>query len=160
MQGVNKVILIGNLGADPEIRNLPSGSSVANFNMATSESYTNKSGERVTQTEWHRIECWEGLAKVAEQYLKKGSPVYIEGKIRTEEWQDKDGNTRYTTRIRAQNLTLLGGRSDGSEGGQSGYNSPQYSNAQQGGARQESGNQQPPQTSFNDEGGADDDLPF
>lgn len=109
MAGVNKVILIGNLGADPEIRNLPSGSSVANFNIATSESYTNKNGEKVTNTEWHRIECWEGFAKVAEQYLKKGNSVYVEGKLRTEEWQDKEGNTRYTTKIRVQNLTMLGG---------------------------------------------------
>ena len=109
MAGVNKAILIGNLGADPEIRNLPSGSSVANFNIATSESYTNKNGEKVTTTEWHRIECWEGLAKIAEQYLKKGNSVYIEGKIRTEEWQDKEGNTRYTTKIRANNMTMLGG---------------------------------------------------
>ena len=84
MNGVNKVILIGNLGSDPEVRHLSNGSVVANFNIATSESYTNKNGERVTQTEWHRIEIWEGLAKVAEQYLKKGQSVYIEGKIKTE----------------------------------------------------------------------------
>jgi len=110
MAGVNKVILIGNLGSDPEVRHLSSGSVVANFNIATSESYTNKSGERVTQTEWHRIELWEGLAKVAEQYLKKGNMVYIEGKLRTENWQDNDGNSRTTTRIRATNMSLLGGR--------------------------------------------------
>lgn len=112
MAGVNKVILIGNLGSDPEIRHLPSGSTVANFNIATSETYTNKNGERVTQTEWHRIELWDGLAKIAEQYLKKGQSVYIEGKIRTENWQDNDGNNRTTTRIRGINLTMLGGRSD------------------------------------------------
>ncbi len=112
MAGVNKVILIGNLGSDPEIRHLPSGSTVANFNIATSESYTNKNGERVTQTEWHRIELWEGLAKVAEQYLKKGQSVYIEGKIRTENWQDSDGNNRTTTRIRGLNMTMLGGKPD------------------------------------------------
>ncbi|WP_017731042.1 single-stranded DNA-binding protein [Nafulsella turpanensis] len=153
MAGVNKVILIGNLGADPEIRNLPSGASVANFNMATSETYTNKNGEKVTQTEWHRVECWEGLAKIAEQYLRKGSSVYIEGKIRTEEWQDKDGNTRYTTRIRAQNMTMLGGRPDSANGGQEEY----------GNNRSESGSRasgsQPEPNSFSDEG-ADDDLPF
>ncbi len=160
MAGVNKVILIGNLGADPEIRNLPSGSSVANFNIATSESYTNKNGERVTQTEWHRIECWEGLARIAEQYLKKGNSVYIEGKIRTEEWQDKDGNTRYTTRIRAQNMTMLGGRNDGSEGSQTDNSNSQYNNAQQGGSQQNSGNQQPSPSGFSSDGGADDDLPF
>lgn len=155
MAGVNKVILIGNLGADPEIRNLPSGASVANFNMATSESYTNKNGEKVTQTEWHRVECWEGLAKIAEQYLRKGSSVYIEGKIRTEEWQDKDGNTRYTTRIRAQNMTMLGGRPDSAGGGQDDYGSSQSNN---GGSTRPSGSQPEP-NSFSDEG-ADDDLPF
>ena len=153
MAGVNKVILIGNLGADPEIRNLPSGASVANFNMATSETYTNKNGERVTQTEWHRIECWEGLAKIAEQYLRKGSSVYIEGKIRTEEWQDKDGNTRYTTRIRAQNMTMLGGRPEGANGGQDDFGSRRPA-----GGGKTNGNQPEP-TSFNDEG-MDDDLPF
>lgn len=111
MSGVNKAILIGNLGSDPEVRHLSSGSVVANFNIATSESYTNRNGERVTQTEWHRIELWDGLAKVAEQYLKKGNTVYIEGKIKTETWQDNDGNTRTTTRIRATNMTMLGGKS-------------------------------------------------
>lgn len=110
MAGVNKVILIGNLGSDPEVRHLSNGSVVANFNIATSESYTNKNGERVTQTEWHRIELWEGLAKVAEQYLKKGQSVYIEGKLKTENWQDSDGNNRTTTRIRGLNMTMLGGK--------------------------------------------------
>jgi single-strand DNA-binding protein len=111
MAGVNKVILIGNLGADPEIRNLPSGSIVATFNLATSESYMTKEGERVEQTEWHRIELWEGLAKIAEQYLSKGRQVYIEGKLKTESWQDNDGNKRFITKIRATNMTLLGGKS-------------------------------------------------
>ncbi len=118
MAGVNKVILIGNLGSDPEVRHLSNGSVVANFNIATSESYTNKNGEKVTQTEWHRIELWEGLAKVAEQYLKKGQSVYIEGKLKTENWQDSDGNNRTTTRIRGNNMTMLGGRNtDPHEGG-------------------------------------------
>jgi single-strand DNA-binding protein len=116
MAGVNKVRLIGNLGSDPEIRHLSSGSVVANFNIATSETYTNKNGERVTQTEWHRIELWDGLARVAEQYLKKGQMVFIEGKIRTENWQDSDGNNRTTTRIRGLNMTMLGGRPESSEG--------------------------------------------
>jgi len=115
MAGINKVILIGNLGADPEVRHLESGSVVANFNIATSESYTNKSGERVTQTEWHRIELWDGLARVAEQYLKKGNTVYIEGKIRTDSWQDKDGNNRYTTKIRGINMTMLDKAGTGSQ---------------------------------------------
>lgn len=118
MAGVNKVILIGNLGSDPEVRHLSSGSVVANFNIATSESYTNKNGERVTQTEWHRIELWDGLAKVAEQYLKKGQSVYIEGKLKTENWQDNDGNNRTTTRIRGLNMTMLGGRTGEQQGAQ------------------------------------------
>lgn len=109
MAGVNKVILIGNLGADPEIRYFEGGNMVANFNVATSETYT-KNGEKVTQTEWHRIEVWENLAKVAEQFLKKGNQVYVEGKIRTDSWQDKDGNTKYSTKIRATSLTMLGGK--------------------------------------------------
>ena len=104
------MILIGNLGSDPEVRHLSTGSSVANFNIATSESYTNKSGERVTQTEWHKIELWDNLAKVAEQYLRKGSTVYIEGKLRTENWTDKEGISRTTVRVRATNMNLIGGR--------------------------------------------------
>ncbi len=112
MAGVNKVILVGNLGADPEIRHLSNGSVVANFSLATSESYTNKNGEKVTQTEWHRIELWEGLARIAEQYLQKGRTVYIEGKLKYENWQDQEGNSRTTTRIRANQMQLLGGRSD------------------------------------------------
>jgi single-strand DNA-binding protein len=115
MAGVNKVILIGNLGSDPEVRHLSNGSVVANFNIATSESYTNKNGERVTQTEWHRIELWDGLAKVAEQYLKKGNTIYVEGKLKTENWQDSEGNNRTTTRIRGLNMTMLGGRSGGQD---------------------------------------------
>lgn len=109
MAGVNKVILVGNLGADPEMKYLEGGSVIARFNLATSETYT-RNGERITQTEWHRIELWDNLAKIAEQYLKKGDTAYIEGKIRTEEWQDKEGNSRSTTRIRGTNLTLIGGR--------------------------------------------------
>ncbi|GAA4447523.1 hypothetical protein GCM10023091_42570 [Ravibacter arvi] len=108
MAGVNKVILIGNLGADPEVRHLPSGSMVANFNIATSESYTNKNGERIEQTEWHRIELWDRLAQIAEQHLKKGNQVYIEGRLRTENWTDKDGNPRSRVAIRGDSMTLLG----------------------------------------------------
>lgn len=108
MAGVNKVILIGNLGADPEIRHLENGSVVANFNIATTESYTNKKGERIEQTEWHRIELWEGLARIAQEHLKKGNQVYIEGRLRTENWTDKDGNPRSRVSIRANNMTMLG----------------------------------------------------
>jgi len=110
MAGVNKVILLGNLGSDPEVRHLENGSAVARFSIATSENYTNRGGERVEQTEWHRIELWDNLAKIAEQYLKKGNSVYIEGKIRTENWTDKEGNQREGKTIRANSMQLLGGR--------------------------------------------------
>ena len=110
MAGVNKVILIGNLGKDPEIRYLDNGVAVANFSLATTENYKNKEGERVSQTEWHNIVLWRGLAEVAEKWLKKGSSVYVEGKIRTRKWEDKDGNIRYNTEILGDNMTMLGGK--------------------------------------------------
>ena len=108
MSGVNKVILVGNLGKDPEVRYLDSGVAVANFSLATTENYKNKEGERVSQTEWHNIVFWRGLAEVAEKYLKKGDSVYVEGKIRTRKWEDKEGNIRYSTEILADNMTMLG----------------------------------------------------
>ena len=114
MAGVNKVILIGNLGRDPEVRYLDSGVAVANFSLATTENYKNKEGERVSQTEWHNIVLWRGLAEVAEKWLKKGSSVYIEGKIRNKKWEDKEGNTRYTTEILGDNMTMLGKKDDNS----------------------------------------------
>jgi len=110
MAGVNKVILVGNLGKDPEVKYLDSGVAVANFSLATTENYKNKEGERVSQTEWHNIVLWRGLAEVAEKYLKKGSSVYIEGKIKTRKWEDKEGVNRYNTEILADNMTMLGGR--------------------------------------------------
>ena len=110
MAGVNKVILVGNLGKDPEVRYLDSGVAVANFSLATTENYKNKQGEKVSQTEWHNIVLWRGLAEVAEKWLKKGSSVYIEGKIRTNKWEDKEGNTRYNTEILGDNMTMLGNR--------------------------------------------------
>tara|TARA_Y100001968_G_C19299492_1_gene688331 strand:- start:124 stop:555 length:432 start_codon:yes stop_codon:yes gene_type:complete len=112
MAGVNKVILVGNLGKDPEIRHLDSGVSVANFSLATTESYNNKQGERVNQTEWHNIVLWRGLADIAEKYLKKGNSVYVEGKIHTRKWEDKEGNTRYSTDIIADKMTMLGSKPD------------------------------------------------
>ncbi|WP_221394394.1 single-stranded DNA-binding protein [Dyadobacter sp. NIV53] len=119
---VNKVILIGNLGSDPEVRYLESGSAVAKFSIATTESYTNKNGERVDNTEWHRIELWEGLAKVAEKYLKKGSQVYIEGRIRTDSWTDKEGQQKSGVTIRANSLTMLGAAPGSNTGGDSNGN--------------------------------------
>lgn len=112
MAGINKVILVGNLGKDPEVRTLENGAKVANFTVATSESYKNREGQRVTQTEWHNIVLWRGLAEIAEKYLRKGNQVYIEGKIRTRSWDDKDGVKRYTTEVLGDNLTMLGSRRD------------------------------------------------
>lgn len=110
MAGLNKVILIGNVGGDPEIRTLPSGAKVANFSLATTESYTDRAGQKQSQTEWHRIEIWEGLANVVEQYVKKGDPLYIEGKIRNEKWTDQNGVEKSGVRIRANSMQMLGGR--------------------------------------------------
>ena len=109
---VNKVILVGNLGKDPEVRHLENGAAVANFSIATSETYKDrKTGEKVSQTEWHNIVAWRGLAEIAERYLKKGQKVYIEGKLKTRSWQDQDGNNRYSTEIITDNLTMLGNNS-------------------------------------------------
>ncbi|MEL6557117.1 MAG: single-stranded DNA-binding protein [Bacteroidota bacterium] len=119
MAGVNKVILVGNLGKDPEIRHLENGRAVVNFPLATSETYKTKDGERVTKTEWHNVVLWTPLAEIAEKYLAKGSQVYVEGKLTTRSWDDKDGNKRYTTEVVVREMTLLGGRP--SEGGNSGY---------------------------------------
>ena len=122
MAGVNKVILVGNLGKDPEIRVLESGTKVATFSLATTESYKDRnSGERVDKTEWHNIVLWRALADIAERFLNKGSQIYIEGKLQTRSYEDKDGNTRYTTEVVGQNMTMLGGRPSNDGGG---YNSP------------------------------------
>ncbi|MDP2423485.1 MAG: single-stranded DNA-binding protein [Bacteroidales bacterium] len=110
MAGVNKAILIGNLGKDPEVRTLEGGVKVATFSMATTETYKGKDGNRVDQTEWHNIVLWRGLAEVAEKYLRKGSPIYVEGRITNRSWTDKDGNKRYTTEIVGQSMNMLGGQ--------------------------------------------------
>ena len=111
MAGVNKVILVGNLGRDPEIRTLESGVKVARFSVATTESYNDRNtGQRVDQTEWHNIVLWRGLAEIAEKYLRKGNQVYIEGKLQTRSYQDKDGITKYSTEIVGQSMNMLGGR--------------------------------------------------
>jgi single-strand DNA-binding protein len=112
MSGINKVILVGNLGKDPEVRHLEGGTAVAKFPLATTESYKNKEGQRISQTEWHNIVVWRGLAEVAGKYLNKGMQVYIEGKIKNRSWDDKDGNKRYITEIVADNMTILGRRDD------------------------------------------------
>jgi single-strand DNA-binding protein len=111
MSGINKVILVGHLGKDPEVRHLDGGVTVASFPLATSESFT-KDGKKVEQTEWHNIVMWRGLADIASKYLQKGKLVYIEGKLRTRSFEDKEGHKKYTTEIVAENFTMLGRKSD------------------------------------------------
>lgn len=113
MAGINKVIIVGHLGNDPEMRTMPNGEQIANISVATSESWTDKNtGEKKTQTEWHRIVLYRRLAEIAGQYLTKGSQIYIEGRLKTRKWQDSNGQDRYTTEIQGDNLQMLGGRQD------------------------------------------------
>lgn len=149
---VNKVILVGNVGKDPEIRHLDSGVAVANFPLATSESYIAKNGDKVESTEWHNIVVWRGLADVAEKYVTKGRQLYIEGKIKTRSWDDKDGNKRYTTEIVADVLQLLGSRPDNQQG--------ENTNTQYGGNQTESAGFKNANETEIEEPGGDDDLPF
>src|SRR5690554_4326576 len=128
MAGVNKVILVGNLGKDPEVRHLESGAVVANFPIATTETYKDKNGNRQEQTEWHNIVLWRGLAEIAEKYLRKGNQVYIEGKLRSRSWEDKEGNTRYITEVIGENLTMLGGRPNSSDSSISATATPENNN--------------------------------
>lgn len=121
MSGVNKVILVGRLGKDPEVRNLENGASVANFTVATSESYKDKTtGEKKEITEWHNVVLWRGLAEIAQKYLHKGDMIYVEGKLRTRSWE-KEGVTRYTTEVIADNMTMLSTKGSGSGSSNSGY---------------------------------------
>lgn len=146
MSGVNKVILVGRLGKDPEVRNLENGASVANFTMATSESYKDKTtGEKKEITEWHNIVLWRGLAEIAAKYLHKGDMIYVEGRLRTRSWE-KEGVTRYTTEIVGDNMTMLSTRRDGGSGSE--YRPP--ASAQ--GSPSQSESKPTPDTS--------DDLPF
>ena len=158
MSGVNKVILVGNLGKDPEVRHLESGTAVASFSVATSETYKDRNtGERKTNTEWHNVVLWRGLAEVAEKYLKKGDQVYIEGKLRTRQWE-KDGVTRYTTEIVGDNMTMLGSRGHGSEG--SSIPAPSEADAPTQAAASPATQKSSQPTADSTFGDDDDDLPF
>lgn len=117
MASVNKVILIGNLGKDPEVRYMPSGEAIANISVATTDSWKDKSGEKQEKTEWHRVSFFGKLAEIVGEYLKKGSQVYVEGRLQTRKWQDKEGQDKYTTEIVADRMQMLGGRS-GAGGGE------------------------------------------
>lgn len=114
MASVNKVILVGNLGRDPEVRYMPNGEAVCNFSIATTDSWKDKSGQKQERTEWHNIVMYRKLAEIAGEYLKKGRPVYVEGRLQTRKWQTKEGQDRYTTEIIADQMQMLGGRDSGS----------------------------------------------
>ena len=170
-RGVNKVIIVGNLGADPETRAMPSGSTVANLRIATTENWKDRtSGENQERTEWHRVALFGRLAEVAAEYLKKGSQVYIEGSLRTRKWQDKQGNERYSTEIVANDMQMLGGRGGGGGGG--GERSGGYGGGSGSGGHRETGGGAPPKDAEYGEpaapsGGSgsrsddfDDDIPF
>lgn len=119
-RGVNKVIIVGNLGQDPEVRYMPNGNAVANITVATSESWKDQQGQQQERTEWHRVVLYKRLAEIAGQYLRKGSKVYLEGKLRTREWQDQQGQKRYTTEITCNELQMLDGKPSGGWGQPSG----------------------------------------
>lgn len=157
---VNKVILIGNVGKDPDVKYFDNGSAVANFTLATTErGYTAANGTQIPdRTEWHNIVCWRGLAKVAEQFVRKGTQVYIEGKIRSRTYDDANGIKRFVIEIYADNMELLGRRRDGGEGGD--FNTPNnVSNNMTGSVSQPQSYQQPQSPSYNNDAEIDD-LPF
>lgn len=160
-KGINKVILVGNLGTDPEVKYMPSGGAVTNFSLATTDSWKDKtSGERVDKTEWHRVVFFNRLAEIAGEYLKKGSQVYIEGSLRTRKWQDQGGQDRYTTEIVGSEMQMLGSRTGGnSEFDQSPSRpAPQQSRPQQNAPQNQS--RQAPQSAPNNFEDFDDDIPF
>merc|ERR1712093_960161 len=141
-KGVNKVILVGNLGNDPEVRYMPNGNAVANLSLATSESWKDQQGQVQERTEWHRLTMYRRLAEIAGEYLKKGSQIYVEGKLQTRKWQDQQGQDKYTTEIIVDQMQMLGGRGGEGGGGNAGggYQRPQ--NNQQGGYQQQGGQSQ------------------
>ena len=158
-RGVNKVIIVGNCGQDPETRFMPSGGAVTNLSIATSESWKDKtSGEPQERPEWHRVVFFNRLAEIAGEYVKKGSKLYVEGSLRTRKWQGQDGQDRYTTEIVASEMQMLDSR--GGPGGSGGYDSPQGSTGQ--GSAPKSSNQQAPnqQAPQQQSGPFDDDIPF
>ena len=151
-RGVNKVIVVGNLGGDPETRYMPSGSAVTNMTVATNESWKDKqTGEQKERTEWHKVAMFGRLAEIAAEYLRKGSQVYVEGKLRTRKWQGQDGQDRYTTEIIADEMQMLGGRGGAGGGGSFG------GGGEPGGSGQQGGGSAPPQPGPDD---FDDDIPF
>ncbi|MEM1043065.1 MAG: single-stranded DNA-binding protein [Bacteroidota bacterium] len=165
-RAINKVILIGNLGQDPELRYTGSGTAVCNLRLATNESYKDSNGDLVEKTEWHSVVAWARLAEICGEYLKKGSQVYFEGSLQTRQWEDKDGNTRYTTEVKAREMMMLDSRGGGGGGYDSSGGFDQSRGSNGGGYSQE--RRQPQRQAqpaggpagSNDPFGPDDDLPF
>lgn len=154
-RGINKVILIGNLGQDPELRYTGNGTAVCNLRLATSESYKDQDGQMVEKTEWHSIVAWSRLAEICGEYLKKGSRVYFEGSLQTRSWEDRDGNTRYTTEVKAREMMMLDSRGDHDGGSGGGYDQPRQQPQ-----RQQSTQPQYQSSMPDDAFSPDDDLPF
>ena len=150
MGSVNKVILVGNLGRDAELRYTPGGAAVATLNLATTEVWNDKGGQRQEKTEWHRIVLWGKQAESLQEYLTKGKQIYVEGRLQTRQWDDKDGNKKYTTEIKADRITLLGGGSGGGGG-----RAPSMERGGGAGAPQGGGHDEPPMEPI-----TDDDIPF
>ena len=157
MAGVNKVILVGNLGADPEVKYLEGDKVVANLSLATTEAYKDRSGNRVEQTEWHDLELWDQQARIAEQYLKKGSQIFVEGKIKSDKWVDENGQNRKRMKIRVLSFTMLGSRQDGGSGGMDNTGMGQSNPASKAPAAKNTAVSTGPDIQIDD---SDDDLPF
>ena len=162
MASVNKVILVGNLGRDPEVRYMPNGEAVCNFSIATTDSWRDKNGQRQERTEWHNIVMYRKLAEIAGEYLKKGRPVYVEGRLQTRKWQTKEGQDRYTTEIVADQMQMLGGREGG---GSAGYEPMDEDQSMQSRPMQSAPSQAPAQSAPQPASGGDfdafeDDIPF
>ena len=152
-KGVNKVILVGNLGNDPEVRYMPNGNAVANLSLATSESWKDQQGQVQERTEWHRLTMYRRLAEIAGEYLKKGSQIYVEGKLQTRKWQDQQGQDKYTTEIIVDQMQMLGGRGGDGGGGNGGYQRPQNNQGGYNQAPAQGGYNQAPQQGGGQQGG-------
>lgn len=160
MASVNKVILVGNLGRDPEVRYMPNGEAVCNFSIATTDSWRDKNGQKQERTEWHNIVMYRKLAEIAGEYLKKGRPVYVEGRLQTRKWQTKEGQDRYTTEIVADQMQMLGGREGG---GSAGYEPMDEDQSMQSRPQQSAPSQSvpaPQPASGGDFDAFEDDIPF
>lgn len=154
-RGVNKVMLIGNLGQDPEMRYTGSGTAVCNMRLATTENYKDSNGEWVEKTEWHNVVAWARLAEICNEYLRKGSQVYFEGQLQTRSWEDRDGNTRYTTEVKAREMLMLGSRDD--SGGLGGGSNGNFNQSK---PTKDAGSQETADVDDDFSFEPDDDLPF